>query len=688
MAKRKSKKASLNQVLVLNKYLLHLFGAESLEALSDGMRNSQHEGYGNDNTSKFYNYLVSSLFTNENLDKDILLGYDQNIFRHTQKISEYRSQPIRWKYFQYLSILFTEIYLDRYFQDKNSLLSSLNEFVDQFNDPYYQFAKFYNPSGFIAEKYELEDLHKLAFWNATGSGKTLVMHVNIDQYLFYLSKYRQGATLNRVILITPNEGLSIQHLEEFKLSNISASLFSKERRGTAGIGNLFAGKSVEILDIHKLEDKAGDKTVAVDSFEENNLVLIDEGHRGSSGTEWKRKRDQLSAQGFSFEYSATFGQAVAAGSSKDGLLREYSKSTLFDYSYKYFHKDGYGKDFEILNLEDTTREQALHKYLVACLLSFYQQLLVFEENKKQVQSFLVEKPLCIFVGGSVTKSFNSKEATDIQKIISFIARFIKERKESIEILEQLLDGHDGLEDKNKRLVFANKFEYLYGKKLTGIKLYREMLRLIFNSTVEEGRLHLLNLKGQKGEIGLRIGQSDYFGVINVSDDVKLLKQCQKVGISTNDDEFSKSVFNELNKSGSSANILIGAKKFTEGWSSWRVSMMGLMNIGRSEGSQIIQLFGRGVRLRGYDFSLKRSSRLDLYEKPATIPGCLPIIETLNVFGIKSDYMALFKQFLEEDGISTEKKEQITIATTILPTIELDKKKLKLVRVQEQYYGNF
>ena len=36
----------------------------------------------------------------------------------------------------------------------------------------------------------------------------------------------------------------------------------------------------------------------------------------------------------------------------------------------------------------------------------------------------------------------------------------------------------------------------------------------------------------------------------------------------------------------------------EGWNSWRVSNMGLLNIGRNEGSEIIQLFGRGVRLRG------------------------------------------------------------------------------------------
>ena len=53
-------------------------------------------------------------------------------------------------------------------------------------------------------------------------------------------------------------------------------------------------------------------------------------------------------------------------------------------------------------------------------------------------------------------------------------------------------------------------------------------------------------------------------------------------------------------------MLIGSRKFTEGWSSWRVSTMGLLNMGQGEGSQIIQLFGRGVRLKGKGFSLKRT----------------------------------------------------------------------------------
>ena len=72
----------------------------------------------------------------------------------------------------------------------------------------------------------------------------------------------------------------------------------------------------------------------------------------------------------------------------------------------------------------------------------------------------------------------------------------------------------------------------------------------------------------------------------------------KTRASTGEREFSGSLFHEINKPHSTVNLLIGSKKFTEGWNSWRVSTMGLMNVGKTEGSQIIQLFGRGVRLKG------------------------------------------------------------------------------------------
>src|SRR5699024_9811677 len=111
-------------------------------------------------------------------------------------------------------------------------------------------------------------------------------------------------------------------------------------------------------------------------------------------------------------------------------------------------------------------------------------------------------------------------------------------------------------------------------------------------------------------------------------------------------DFSNSYFHEINNENSTINLLIGSRKFSEGWSSWRVSTMGLMNIGKSEGSQIIQLFGRGVRLKGYEFCLKRSTRLNDVKAPEHVD----ILETLNVIGVHADYMKQFKEYLEEEGL--------------------------------------
>jgi len=44
-----------------------------------------------------------------------------------------------------------------------------------------------------------------------------------------------------------------------------------------------------------------------------------------------------------------------------------------DYSYKYFHGDGYGKDFVILNLREETTEDQTDVLLLGNLLNFYEQ---------------------------------------------------------------------------------------------------------------------------------------------------------------------------------------------------------------------------------------------------------------------------------------------------------------------------
>ena len=181
--------------------------------------------------------------------------------------------------FQYLALLFTEIYLDRYFRDPKALRADLNARIEAYNADVAEADRIPH----LDEAGEAwTQLNKLAFWMATGSGKTLVMHVNILQYRHYLAKHGRGRDLNRIILLTPNEGLSQQHLAEFAAAGIEAELFNKDGRG------LFTGQAVEILEVTRLRDEMGDKTVAVDAFEGNNLVLVDEGHRGTSpaaGTE-------------------------------------------------------------------------------------------------------------------------------------------------------------------------------------------------------------------------------------------------------------------------------------------------------------------------------------------------------------------------------------------------------------------
>ncbi|MCP9450031.1 MAG: hypothetical protein NNA21_08220, partial [Nitrospira sp.] len=390
---------------------------------------------------------------------------------------------------------------------------------------------------------------------------------------------------------------------------------------------------------------------------------------------------QLCENGFSFEYSATFGQAMEASGNR-ALEQVYAKCILFDYSYKYFYADGYGKDYRILNLADDSDEGVRRRYLTACLLSFYQQLRLYRDKSEEFRPFFIERPLWVFVGGSVTKTPRKKDVSDVVDILLFLATFVRERGESVASIERLLAGRSSLLDAKGRELFQGTFRYLNTLRLMPDQVFDDILRVLFNAPTTAA-LHVENLKGTDGEVALRLGDNEAFGVINVGDASALCKLCEEQGeLVVTEKEFSGSLFRALNDEASAINILIGSKKFTEGWSSWRVSTMGLMNIGRNEGPQIIQLFGRGVRLKGKDFTLKRSRRLDLSAGQAgsqAAPKNIETLETLNIFGIRADYMRQFKEYLEDEGLPAN-EDRIEF---VLPVIKnLGSKKLKMVRLQE------
>jgi hypothetical protein len=595
-----------------------------------------------------------------------LARYDDNVCVHLQAMNARRPEPITLRYFQYLAALYTEVFLDRYFHRKAELLRSLNVFV-----------AWRNVNRLAGEPTDKEfseaDLTKLAFWMATGSGKTLIMHLNYRQFLHY-----NGLPLDNVLLITPNEGLSEQHLAEMAASGIPARRFDLNE---SGLG-LVAKNVVRVIEITKLveEKRGGGVSVPVEAFEGNNLILVDEGHKGTGGEAWRSFRDALGKTGFTFEYSATFGQALTAARN-DQLTAEYGKAIAFDYSYRYFHGDGYGKDFRVLNLKQETTEEQTEALLLGNLLSFYEQQRVFEEQADALRPYNLERPLWVFVGSTVNAVYTEdrQKRSDVLTVVRFLHRVLENRRGwVVRTIKKLVEGDTGLRTPDGRDVFAGKFACLRESGLSPEAVYEETLSKVLHAP-GSGGLHLCDIRGGAGEIGLKAsGAEDYFGLIYIGDTsaFKKLVEGDASGITLEEDAITGSLFDGIGKPDTSIEVLIGAKKFMDGWNSWRVSTMGLLNIGHREGSQIIQLFGRGVRLRGKGFSLKRSAALD-----GTHPQHLSLLETLNIFAVRADYMGRFREYLEKEGVETE--EPVELPLLVWANKELLGKGLVVPRVPDK-----
>jgi len=625
----------LEQRLVLLAWLNSLFGYDQNREMLADVREAA-EGF--DASGRSYVHLrLAARGDKVTIPPADLARYDDNIREHLEEMNARRPEPITLQYFQHLAVLYTEIFLDAYFNRRGMLLQVLNGFVDMRN------TSKYNGQA-IGAKFSETDLKKLAFWMATGSGKTLIMHLNYRQFLRY-----NNLPLDNILLITPSELLSEQHIDEMTASSIPCRRFDLNE---SGLG-LSEPDAMRVIEITKLveEKRGGGQRVPVEAFEGNNLIFVDEGHKGSGGESWRSFRDALGQTGFTFEYSATFGQALTAARN-DELTAEYGKAIVFDYSYRYFHGDGYGKEFHMLNLKEETTADKTETLLLGNLLSFYEQHRVFQEQQDDLRPYNLEKPLLAFVGSSVNAVYTDerKKRSDVLTVARFLHHLLENKRGwAVKAIQRLLEGKTGLADANGEDIFAGRFGYLRGRTGDADAVYRDILVKVLHAPTGGG-LHLSDLRGHANELGLKAsGAEEYFGLIYIGDTTKFKKlvEADDSGIVLGEDSIADSLFESINEPDTSVEILIGAKMFKEGWNSWRVSNMGLLNIGRKEGSEIIQLFGRGVRLRGKDFTLKRSSALD-----GAHPEHVPLLETLNIFAIRANYMSQFREYLEKEGVET------------------------------------
>ena len=567
-----------------------------------------------------YMSLFESWGTRVKVDQARLAEYDMNVLRLEDRLAASRPD-FRFTYFQYLALLYSELYLDRLSADPQQLLRELREHRARF------FQQRVSPVS-------RADLNKAAFWMATGSGKTLLAHANYWQFQTY-----RPFDPDNIVFLAPSPTLANQHLRELHLSGIEA-------RHALRVGH---PSDVQVLEITKLyvdskdiQTPHGGDSLATSTFDGRNLVFVDEGHKGSTTKrdkiderKWRDIREALAgANGFTFEYSATFGQIA---DKNNELLDEYGKAILFDYGYKHFWRDGYGKDYRVVNLKSEGAFDA-DELLLAGLLVLYEQMCIWVDHRDDMAQYNIEPPLMIFLGATVTGAVES----EVLQIVKFLDRVLSDEEWSTKCLSQLLTGTAGL----PRDLFSHDFPYLTTLEWSTQETYNDFCYRLFHGT---GRLVMHLLAHADGEIGLRsadASQDAYCGVINVGSAARFARKAELAGVARGeDDHITDSLFDLVDRKGSMVNLLIGSRKFIEGWSSWRVSVMGLLKVGKSAGPQVIQLFGRGVRLKGRDLGLRRSSHL-----PGSHPRFLYLLETIHIFGLKANYMEAFNEAVRREGV--------------------------------------
>jgi hypothetical protein len=526
-------------------------------------------------------------------------------------------QPFRLTHFQWLACAVTEWHLEALAADPAAHVARL-EALRERDLPH-------------LPAYTAADARKLACFMATGAGKTLVLHLNLRQFIAHRLFEAQN-----ILLLTPNEALSRQHAEELQAS---------------GLGAL----GVRVGEITKFYvDGPGARrpkkglSAATSSFEGPNLLLVDEGHKGGGGgagggeRDWRAVRLALAAgaseaqAGFTFEYSATFAQIA----DKDpDLYDEYARCVAIDFGYARFWREGYGKQPRQINAR---AESGADFALAAGLLAFHQQRLAWRAHAALAHEVLAAPPLLACVGKDVTAG---EAGSDVALLVRFLARACGEPVWLAQQLQAVLAGADpvqagiGLPPLDLRWLRQR----MASQAATAADVAGELAHTVFGGP---GALtmHLLGAN----EIGLKsAGAADdaYFGLVRVGEARKLAETLAAAQVATlgAPDRMAGSLFARLDAD-ERLSVLIGAKMFIEGWSSWRVSALGLMNVGRSPGAEIVQLFGRGVRLRGRGFSLKR-------EDDAPLP--VQVLQSLQVFGVRADYLQQFLDTLAREGVQPQ-----------------------------------
>ncbi|MGL2769287.1 DEAD/DEAH box helicase family protein [Helicobacter pylori] len=472
-------------------------------------------------------------------------------------------------------------------------------------------------------------INRLAFYMATGSGKTIVIIKLVELLSVAI---RMGLIPKKnIMFFSANEHLIKQFEKEIEKYNRGKD-YSKQ----INFKNL---KSVTHKDFYHApkgffekialfyyradlmnDEESKENLLNYKDYWDNgeNYVILDEAHKGNK-SESKRQAifSLLSLKGFLFNFSATFTE-------ESDLI-----TAVYNLSVGEWVKLGYGKESvllkknnliafkELKDLNDREKEIALLKAL----------LLLGMQKRYKIEGYFYDPLMLVF-----THSVNV-ENSDAEIFFKTLARVIEND-----------DGNDFLKAKEDLLEELKDPEFLFSAnkdKDYKVKVFKEGLKSMdFKGLKEEvfyansGHIEVIINPKNNQEIAFKLNTSDkVFCLIKIGDITEWI--CEKLKsvkvVSKNLSFKEESYFSQIDRS--SINILVGSRTFETGWDSTRPSVILFLNIGLDDDAKklVKQSFGRGVRIESVKNQRQRLAYLDIDEaiKENLKPNAA-ILETLFV----------------------------------------------------------
>ncbi|TPH58030.1 DEAD/DEAH box helicase family protein [Helicobacter pylori] len=488
-------------------------------------------------------------------------------------------------------------------------------------------------------------INRLAFYMATGSGKTIVIIKLVELLSVAI---RMGLIPKKnIMFFSANENLIKQFEKEIEKYNqgkdYSKQMDFKNLKSVKNEDFFHAPKIMEQIalfyyraDLMNDEESKENLLNYKDCWDNGeNYVILDEAHKGNK-TESKRQAifSLLSLRGFLFNFSATFTE-------ESDLI-----TAVYNLSVGEWVKLGYGKESVLLkknnlstfkdskDLNDREKEIALLKAL----------LLLGMQKRYKTEGYFHDPLMLVF-----THSVNVKNS-DAEIFFKTLARVIEND-----------DGNDFLKAKEDLLEELKAPEFLFSDdkdKGYKVNVFKESLKSMdFKGLKEEvfyasnGHIEVIINPKNNQEIAFKLNTSDkVFCLIRIGDITEWI--CEKLKsvkvVSKNLSFKEESYFSQIDRS--SINILVGSRTFETGWDSTRPSVILFLNIGLDDDAKklVKQSFGRGVRIESVKNQRQRLAYLDIDEaiKEKLKPNAA-MLETLFVIPTNHASLEAILKFQKE-----------------------------------------